>query len=277
MEHWAPHTRAIYAATCLEREVAEVRTGSSPLNFFQEVFTCGWKFTGTVCWEHVSSVAKGSYHLQLVRSIFDFPLWSAVQGACSFLAPCTTVIRVLCQVLEPIAFLVHPVLQPLQDAVAAHSSATDGAWKLTWTLQEVQACTTDHDLHLSCIYSSPFSFIAFFKVKSLLTYSSSNSAMITRSLAKRSSQGTPEQSSLDKASSTMMKSSGLSTKPWWTPTFSSLSSLYPSPTQTQLHTLEYIPCTSRTIHSSTPSFLSAHQMIFRGTWSNAFYRSTKAM
>ena len=75
----------------------------------------------------------------------------------------------------------------------------------------------------------------------------------------------------------MMKSSGLSTDPWWTPTFTSNSSLYPSPTRTRLRAFAYIPCTSRTIHSSTPSFLSAHQMTFRGTQSNAFSRSTKAM
>ena len=45
----------------------------------------------------------------------------------------------------------------------------------------------------------------------------------------------------------------------------------------QLLALEYIPCTRRTINSSTPSFLSAHQMTFLGTRSNAFSRSTKAM
>ena len=49
-----------------------------------------------------------------------------------------------------------------------------------------------------------------------------------------------------------------------------------SPTRTQLRALAYIPCTSRTIHSSTLSFLSAHQMTFRGTRSNAF-TSTKAI
>ena len=75
----------------------------------------------------------------------------------------------------------------------------------------------------------------------------------------------------------MMKSSGLSTDPWWTPTFTSNSSLYPSPTRTPLRAFAYIPCTSRTIHSSTPSFLSAHQMTFRGTQSNVFSRFTKAM
>ena len=49
----------------------------------------------------------------------------------SSLAPCTSVVRVFFQALEPTAFLVHPVLADIaEDAVAAHSSATDGAWKL---------------------------------------------------------------------------------------------------------------------------------------------------
>ena len=40
MEHWAPHTRAVHMAMCLEREVAGVeRPGSSSLSFFQAVFT----------------------------------------------------------------------------------------------------------------------------------------------------------------------------------------------------------------------------------------------
>ena len=82
-------------------------------------------------------------------------------------------------------------------------------------------------------------------------------------------QGTPERNSHDKTSSTMMKSSGLSTEPWWTLTFTSNSSLYPSPTQTRLRALAYIPYTSHTIHSSTLSFISTHQMIFQGTQSNA--------
>ena len=50
---------------------------------------------------------------QAVRSDLDFLLWSAIQGACSSPAPCTSVVRVFCQALEPTAFLVHPV-QPMQ-------------------------------------------------------------------------------------------------------------------------------------------------------------------
>ena len=149
----------------------EERTGSSSLNFFQAVFTrvvveSSQPPAATGSCEHVSYVAKRSYHLQLVRSDLDFPLWSAVQAACSSLPPCTSLIRLLCQMLQPTAFLVHPVLAAIaEDDVAAHSSVTDSTWKLSWTLQEVQASNTDHHLCLSCIYTrSPFSSIASFFV-----------------------------------------------------------------------------------------------------------------
>ena len=69
------------------------------------------------------------------------PACQVLQGRLSkgqAVALSTSVIRVLCQVLEPIAFLVHPVLAIVaEDAVAARSSVTDGAWKLVWTLPEV--------------------------------------------------------------------------------------------------------------------------------------------
>ena len=97
------------------------------------------------------------------------------------------------------------------------------------------------------------------------THSSREVAMITRSSAKNSSQGTPTLKSLDKASSTMIKSSGLRTEPWCTPTPTSNSSLYSEPTLTRLRALLYIACTRRTIHSSTPTFLVAHHKTFRGT------------
>ena len=66
------------------------------------------------------------------------------------------------------------------------------------------------------------------------THSSREVAMITRSFAKSSSQGTPTLKSLDKASSTMIISRGLRTEPWWTPTPTSNSSLYSEPTLTRL-------------------------------------------
>ena len=39
MEHDTPHARAVYMVTGLIREMSEVRTGSSSMNFFQAVST----------------------------------------------------------------------------------------------------------------------------------------------------------------------------------------------------------------------------------------------
>ena len=39
MEHGTLHTSAVHMAICLVREMVDVRTGSSSLNFFQAVFT----------------------------------------------------------------------------------------------------------------------------------------------------------------------------------------------------------------------------------------------
>ena len=76
---------------------------------------------------------------------------------------------------------------------------------------------------------SPFSSIASFQVKSLLKFFD-DSAMISRSSAQRSSQGTPERNSRDKASNTMMKSRG------WVPSLgehpSSLQTLHCTLTNT---------------------------------------------
>ena len=99
----------------LKERWQEERTGSSSLNFFQAVFT---------------RVIVESH--QLLRACLlgskrklpppasgptwtSLELWSAIQGACSSLALCTYVIRVLCQVLEPTAFLVHPVLAAIAE------------------------------------------------------------------------------------------------------------------------------------------------------------------
>ena len=84
---FALRTKELYTQPpVLKERWREERTGSSSLNFFQAVFTPVMIESS----QHLSWVAKGSYHLQLVRS--NFPLWSAVQGVSSSLAPCTSVI-----------------------------------------------------------------------------------------------------------------------------------------------------------------------------------------
>ena len=74
---------------------------------------------------------------------------------------------------------------------------------------------------------NPFFSMASFHINYLRA--SRESAMMTRSSAYRSSQGTLAENSRDKASSTMMKSKGLSTNLWWTLTFTTNSWLKPSP------------------------------------------------
>ena len=122
----------------------------------------------------------------------------------------------------------------------------------------------------------PFFSISVFHVCTFTSSSSMDSALIIRSSAYSSSHGQPVRNSLDRASNTMMKSRGLRTEPWWTPTPTPNSSLYPSPTLTLLLTSLYMDWTRRTNHSSIPSLRIAHQMTSRGTRSNAFSRSTKA-
>ena len=73
----------------------------------------------------------------------------------------------------------HPKIAAITvDAVVAYSCTTDSAWVFTWTLQEVQACTTDHDLVFPAFTLNPFFSMASFHIKSLLTYSSRESAML---------------------------------------------------------------------------------------------------
>ena len=117
----ALHTQELYTQPLVLKERwREEGTGSSSLSFFLAVFTRVVVESSQPPAAESMSPRKGGYHLQLVRSNLDFPLWSAIQGACSSVAPCTSVIRVLCQALEPSAFLVHPVLAAI--AVAAHSN-----------------------------------------------------------------------------------------------------------------------------------------------------------
>ena len=64
---------------------------------------------------------------------------------------------------------------------------------------------------------------------------------------------------------------------WWRALVNTyLHFKYPSPTGTGLRALADIPCSSLTIHTSTPSFLSTHQMTFWGTI-KCLLQSLKAM
>ena len=97
----------------------------------------------------------------------------------------------------------------------------------------------------------------------------------TRTSAYKSSHGTPVFNSLDKASKTRIKSKELNTDPWCTPTFTPNSSLSWLLIRTRLFAPIYMLWTTWTAHSSTPSFLIAHQITLRGTRSKAFSKLTK--
>ena len=89
--------------------------------------------------KHVTQVAEGSYHLQLIRSYLNQALSSL-----------------------PSIVPLHnaPLLSRLfaVDAVVAHSCTTDIALEPTWTLQEVQTCTAHH-AHLPSTPSPPCLFL----------------------------------------------------------------------------------------------------------------------
>ena len=108
MEHCAPHTRAVHTAACLEREVAGRKNWKQLLELLPSGFS-------HVLWLKVySHRLLRACLLGSKRSLSDFPVWSAVQEACSSLAPCTSVVRVFFERLSPLHFLCSQCLQPLQ-------------------------------------------------------------------------------------------------------------------------------------------------------------------
>ena len=82
---------------------------------------------------------------------------------------------------------------------------------------------------------------------------------------------------LDKASSTILNSSGLKTEPWCIPPLTLKALLYLPFILTFVEASSYIAFITDTIHSSTPRYLSIHQTTSRGTLSNAFSKSTKTI
>ena len=164
------------------------------------------------------------------------------------------------------------------DGWPTYSRTAHSTWKLAGIVQDIQPEPRSHELCFSHVYINTLGF------QSLLPRLDTFNTFFKRRsndhkiVCKEQLQATPHPlKSLDKASSTMRKSRGLRTEPWWTPTPTSNSSPYSEPTLNRLCALLYIACTRLTIHSSTPTFLITHHKTIRGTFrSNAFSRSTKA-
>ena len=137
------------------------------------------------------------------------------------------------------------------------------------------------DSHITLVFSSfilrPLSLRHSFHFLNFYFSSSSHFPTSTRSSAYSISHGRPSLTLCVTDSITMMKSSGLSTEPWCTPTFTQNHSLLNHHIILSwfwhVYTWSY---TALTNHSSTPNFLMAHSTTFLGTLSKAFSRSTNA-
>ena len=78
---------------------------------------------------HVTQVAEGSYHLQLMRSDLNFTLRSVINRVSSYLPPCTPIIGL--GVISNL-IIMYPMFAAIAvDAVVAYSCKTDNAWELT--------------------------------------------------------------------------------------------------------------------------------------------------
>ena len=126
------------------------------------------EFTDSGSRKHVTKVAEGSYHFQFIRSHLNFTLQSV-----SSPSPCTHIIKNTCQSLESAAIL----MQQLFEAIAV-DAVVDRQHMGTHLniMQEVMVCSAAFTL-------KPLLLEASFHIKSLLTHSSSVTAMMTRSSA----------------------------------------------------------------------------------------------
>ena len=144
--------------------------------------------------------------------------------------------QVLGKCFEAWAFLImNPqVAFGAPDGWPAYSRTTHGTWELACRVSSRVSSPSPEAMNFVLVMFTwrPLDSNPSFHALTRSTHSSREEAMITRSSAKNSSQGTPTLKSLDKASSTMIKSSGLRTEPWCTPTPTSNSSPYSEPTLT---------------------------------------------
>ena len=162
----------------------------------------------------------------------------------------------------------HPLLA--QGGVSADTTTTDNTGVLARFLEDIMAIIRDQELGLLHVEMDPLLSMPAFHAVSLKIHFSWESMMSTGSSAKRSSHGTPVPNSSENASSTRLKSSGLRTEPWCTPTPTPNSSLYWLLTRTWLRALEYMHWMTHTAHSSTLRLLKTHYRTFLGTGLKAF-------
>ena len=103
----------------------------------------------------LGSKRKLVHFFSSLSGLTNFPMWSVVQGACSSLAPCTSVVRVLCQALEPTAFLCTQCFKPLQKMLLLPTSVQQTAHELYRRSRPVPQITIPSFLHLLSVLSFP--------------------------------------------------------------------------------------------------------------------------
>ena len=121
-----------------------------------------------------------------------------------------------------------------------------------------------------------FASILSFQIMSFFFKYSNVSAINTRWSAKSNTQRQPTLNSLDKTSIITMKSTGLSTAPWWEATSMLNSSLNWRFSFTWNLAISCNALTASITYSSIPIILIPHQSNFLNTQSKSFSKSTKA-
>ena len=111
----ALHTQELYMGSrVLKERWREERTGSSSMNFFQAVFTpVVVESSQPLAAESMSQVAKGSYHLQRVRSD-GLPSVVCLPRGMQFTGTVRICNRSFVNGLSPLHFLFTSCLQPFQ-------------------------------------------------------------------------------------------------------------------------------------------------------------------
>ena len=173
---------------------------------------CVSKFTAIGSWNHVSQVVKGSYHLRLVRSDLGLPYVVCCPRDMQFPGtvyicnqgplPSTWSHRISCApsaCSHCIRFCSCP-----RQCDRQHM-------KLVWTLQEAQIGTINYDLCLSCIYSVLSPPLLLSKSRASRHIPETIQQWLQGYWYKGPLRG-PQSGTCGKASSTMMKSSRLSTE-----------------------------------------------------------------
>ena len=195
----------------------EQRKVSSKLTLGTFASSSGCSHTATTSTEHVTQVAETINRFEhtvtnlnlLERAAFDRAYTRLTMAMRTFIG------QVLEECFEARTFLImNPqVASGAQDGWPTYSHTAHSTWELAGILQDIQPEPRSHELCFSHVYMKTLGSNPSFHALTRSTHSSREVAMIMRSSAKHSSQGTPTLKFLDKTSSTMIKVEGWEQSP----------------------------------------------------------------